>query len=80
MKTQASPPKSFPKLLLPLQQSIKRMKKERIVVGLSGGVDSSVAAWVLKEQGYEVVGVYMINWKDTVAPCPANAHTKTTCW
>jgi tRNA-uridine 2-sulfurtransferase len=42
------------------------MKPERIVLGLSGGVDSSVAAYVLQKQGYEVIGVYMINWKDSI--------------
>lgn len=38
------------------------MKKNRVVVGLSGGVDSSVAALILKEQGYEVIGAYIIGW------------------
>src|ERR1700693_769089 len=38
--------------------------KHRIVVGLSGGVDSSVAAWLLKRAGHEVVGVFMKNWED----------------
>ncbi|MDO4838741.1 MAG: tRNA 2-thiouridine(34) synthase MnmA [Clostridia bacterium] len=50
--------------------------KERVVVGMSGGVDSSVTALLLKEQGYDVVGVFMKNWEEE----EGGACTAETDW
>ena len=46
-------------------------ENRRVIVGMSGGVDSAVAALLLQQQGYEVTGVFMRNWEDLDGACPA---------
>ena len=54
--------------------------KKTVVVGISGGVDSSVAAYLLKEQGYDVIGLFMNNWDDENDPvCTAADDWQDAC-
>src|SRR5680860_1661175 len=48
-------------------QKDKRLKKKKVLVAMSGGVDSSVAAQLLKNEGYEVAGIFLHFWKDESA-------------
>ena len=54
----------FPEFDTSFLQAAPVLPPTTVVIGMSGGVDSSVAAWILKQQGYHVVGLFMKNWED----------------
>ncbi len=56
---------------------ISKNQKQKILLAMSGGVDSSIAALLLKKQGYEVIGAFMKNWSDTKDPLTGRCAWRT---
>jgi tRNA-uridine 2-sulfurtransferase len=56
---------------------MKNESKPKVLLAMSGGVDSSIAALLLKKQGYEVIGAFMKNWSDTKDPLTGRCAWRT---
>ena len=60
--------------------SVKQNKKIKVLVAMSGGVDSSVAAALLVAQGYDVTGAFMVNYEDEITRIRGGDYADSKCW